>query len=180
MAMVAARWEAIRDLTARTEAAVAANADTPCALEVLALLTCARAHVYLGDDVEAKRLERAAAALGKEGFTMGRGVEAQMAIARGELSKVEQILDTWKPQGLDDVEGVVSRLDALVALGRRAEIEAEVPALVIPGSYLEPFALRALGWARGDEDMIRRAIARFEEMDLTWHADQARRSMGRA
>ena len=174
MAMIAARWEAIRDLTARAEAAVAANVDTPCALEVLALLTCARAHVHLGDDVEAERLQRAAAALGKEGFTLRGAIDIEIAIAHGDLSEVERILDTWKPDGLDDVEGVIARLDALVALGRLDDIETEAPALALPGSYLEPFALRALGWARGDSEMLARAISRFEAMGLAWEADRTK------
>jgi tetratricopeptide (TPR) repeat protein len=179
MAMVAARWEAIRDLTARAEAAVAANVDTPCALEVLALLTCARAHVYLGDDVEARRLERTAAALGKEGFTMRFAIDIEIAIARDDPAAVERLLGDWNPMGLDDVEGLVARLDGLVFMGRREEIEAEAPVQVISGSYLEPFALRALGWARDDPETILQAVARFEAMGLTWYADQTRRSMGR-
>ena len=100
------------------------------------------------------------------------------ALARGDLAEVERTLGTWSPQGLDDVEGLATRLDALVALGRRDDIEAEAPALVIPGSYLEPFALRALGSARGDGGLTLRAVSRFEAMDLTWHADQTKRSIG--
>ena len=177
MESVAGDWEAVGALTPRAESAVDANADTPCALELLVLLTCARALVYLGEDEEARRVERIVATLGKEGFTMRFGIEAETAIARGDLAEVERILDTWSPPGLDDVEGLIARLDALVALERRDEIEAEAPALVIPGSYLEPFALRALGWARDDRETFGQAIARFEAMGLTWHADRTKRSM---
>jgi tetratricopeptide (TPR) repeat protein len=166
------RWEAARDLTAATEAAVAANADTPCALENLALLTCALAQVHCGVDDEARRLEQIVEGLGKQGFMMRRAIDIEIAIARGDLTAIEPILETWSPQGLDDVEGLIARLDGLVALGRRDEIEAEAPALVIPGSYLEPFALRALGWARGDDEQVHRAIERFEAMGLDWHAAQ--------
>ena len=42
------------------------------------------------------------------------------------------------------------------------------------GTYLEPFALRALGLVRGDEALIAQAIARFEAIGLDWHAEQTR------
>jgi len=168
-------WRGVRDLTARGEAAVSANAETPCALEILVLLTCALAHVHGGNDAEARRLEGVVATLGREGFTMRYGIEAEMAIARGDLGAVERLLLTWEPLGLEDVEGAIQRLDALVALERRDDIEAEAPALVIPGSYLEPFALRSLGWARGDPDMIRRAVELLDGMELRWFARETER-----
>lgn len=43
---------------------------------------------------------------------------------------------------------------------------------MIPGSYLEPFALRAPGWARNDEESIHQAIARFEAMGMMWFANE--------
>jgi hypothetical protein len=49
------------------------------------------------------------------------------------------------------------------------------PAWLIPGTYIEPFALRALGAARGDEALIEQAIARYEGMGLDWHAEQTRK-----
>ena len=175
----AGRWDAVAALTRRAESAVAANADTPCALDVVVLLDCALAHVYLGAAGEARRLEQAAADLRMEGYgVLSPRIELAIAIARGDLTEVERLLGTWSPAGLDDVEGLATRLDALVALGRRDDIEAEAPALVIPGSYLEPFALRALGSARGDGGLTLRAVSRFEAMDLTWHADQTKRSIG--
>jgi hypothetical protein len=42
--------------------------------------------------------------------------------------------------------------------------------MVKPKTDLEPFALRALGYARGDDRLIRRATERFEAMGLDWHA----------
>jgi class 3 adenylate cyclase len=168
----AGRWDAVRDLTARTESAVAANVDTPCALEDLALLLCALAHVHLGADQEAQRLEQMVADLGKEGFEMRAGIDLEIAVARGDLAETERIVGVWSPLGLYDFDGLIARLNALVALERRADIEAAAPALVIPGSYLEPFALRALGWARDDAETIAQAVSRFEAMGLTWHADQ--------
>jgi hypothetical protein len=172
------RWEELRDLTATTEAAVAANVDTPCALENLALLSCALAHVHLGNDDEAHRLERVVEGLGKKGFEFRRYLDIEIAIVRGDLAEVERHLDQWEPVGLDEIEGLVAKLNALVALERREEIEADAPRLVIPGSYLEPFALRALGWARNDEAAMRQAIARFEAMGMTWFAEETGRWMG--
>jgi class 3 adenylate cyclase len=172
----AGRWDAVRDLTARIESAVAANVDTPCALEDLALLLCALASVHLGADLEAQRLEHLVEDLGKEGFEMRAGIDLEIAVARGDLAETERIVGVWSPLGLYDFDGLIARLDALVALERRADIEADAPALVIPGSYLEPFALRALGWARDNAETFAQAVSRFEAMGLTWHAEQTKRS----
>jgi hypothetical protein len=46
-----------------------------------------------------------------------------------------------------------------------------------PNSYLEPFALRALGYARGDVGLIRQAIERFDAMGLDWHTAKTRSLM---
>jgi hypothetical protein len=40
--------------------------------------------------------------------------------------------------------------------------------------YMEPFALRALGVVREDEEMISRAVERFDALALGWHAAQTR------
>jgi hypothetical protein len=58
----------------------------------------------------------------------------------------------------------IARLNALIALERRSEIEEEAPAMVKPKIYLEPFALRALGYAHGDDRLIGRAVNRFQVM----------------
>jgi hypothetical protein len=44
-----------------------------------------------------------------------------------------------------------------------------------PKSYLEPFALRALGFARHDDGLISQAIQRFEAMGLDWHAAETKK-----
>jgi len=44
-----------------------------------------------------------------------------------------------------------------------------------PGTYLEPFALRALGFARDDEGLIAQAIQRFQAMGLDWHAAETKK-----
>jgi hypothetical protein len=172
---VAGRWEAVLGLQSRAESAVAANIATPCSSNASSLLLCALAHVHLGNEEEARRLERRVEGLGMEGY--GHVFDPryiEIAIARGDLAEVERKLSEWGPEGLLDVDGLVARLNALVALERRAEIEEEAPALVKPRTYLEPFALRALGYARGDDDLIREAIGRFEAMGLDWHATKTR------
>jgi hypothetical protein len=65
-------------------------------------------------------------------------------------------------------------LDALIALGDRERIEAEAPKWLQTGTFAEPFALRALGIARGDRVLLQQALARFEAMELSWHAEQTR------
>ncbi|MGH2483199.1 MAG: hypothetical protein ACRDE9_01930, partial [Candidatus Limnocylindria bacterium] len=169
-------WEAVRDLTAWAESAVAANIATPCVLGVSMLLACALAQVHLGDLPEARRLEQAAADLGMEGYTaITAAPPIDIAMARGDLAEVEELLQTWRPDGLASVDDLITWLNALMALGRRAEIEAEAPALVKPKTYLEPFALRALGFARNDDGLIEQAIQRFEAMGLDWHATQTKK-----
>jgi class 3 adenylate cyclase/tetratricopeptide (TPR) repeat protein len=165
----AGNWGAAHELTSRAESAVAANLATPCASNVSSLLTCALANVHLGNDQEARRLERTAKELGMEGYSFDY-LYVEMAVARGDLRELERRLCEWSPEGLGDVEGSIARLNALVALGRRSEIEEEAPAMVKPKTYLEPFALRALGYARGDNELIQRAVERFQVMGLDWHA----------
>ena len=53
-------------------------------------------------------------------------------------------------------------------------VEAEASRLLQPGTYLEPFALRALGLVREDASLIERAERRFEAFGLDWHAAQTR------
>ena len=42
-------------------------------------------------------------------------------------------------------------------------------------TYVEPFALRALGVARADETLVRQAADRFEAIGLNWHAGETRK-----
>ncbi|HEX5936743.1 MAG TPA: AAA family ATPase [Actinomycetota bacterium] len=164
-------WGAIRDLTARVEAAVAANIATPCASNVGSLLICALANVHLGDDDEARRLERAAEDLGLEGYVFDPRYVA-LAVARGDVAALERRLAGWRPEGFWDADGVVAWLDALIALDRHEQIQAEAPPFLKPGTQLEPFVLRALGVARGDEAMVRRAVQRFEDQGSSWHVGE--------
>ncbi len=104
----------------------------------------------------------------------------EIGIARGDLAEVDRKLKAWKVGGLDDIDGRIARLNALVALERRAEIEQEAPTMLKPATYLEPFALRALGFARGDDALIEHAIERFEAMGLDWYAADTRKRLARS
>jgi hypothetical protein len=42
------------------------------------------------------------------------------------------------------------------------------------GTYVEPFALRALGVVRGDAALLARAIERFDALGLAWDAAKTR------
>jgi class 3 adenylate cyclase len=178
---LAGNWESVRQYSDRAESAFNANVATPCMLGPVMLLTCALARVHMGDEAEARRLERVVEDFGMEGYDSWlRPSEVGLAVARGDLVTLERLLQDWKPDGLEDVEGLVTWLDAFVALDRKAEIEREAPALVKLGTYLEPFALRALGYARDDDRLIAQAIALFEGFGLDWFASQTRQMLADA
>ena len=96
----------------------------------------------------------------------------RLALVRDDLGEVAELasheLDwEWEPPA--------TYLDALAALGDHERIEAEAPKWMQPGNFAAPFALRALGVARGDRTLLRQALERFEAMQLSWHAEQTRR-----
>ena len=70
---------------------------------------------------------------------------------------------------------VTTRLDALLALGRHAEVEAEAEPLSTSHSVLRPFALRALALVREDEALLQEALERFERVGMGWHAEETRK-----
>jgi hypothetical protein len=174
----AGRWDDIRVLQRRTEQAVAENAETPCVVDARSLLACAAACAELGLDADARRLEEDARALGFEGYGLWVDpVYARLALLRGDLEQVEALLEgseKWLWSTYNHVYGVATRLDALVAVGRKDDAEAEAIRVLRPGTYLEPFALRTLGLVRGDDTLLVQAVERFEAMGLEWHASQTR------
>jgi len=168
------RWNAVRKLTSQGERAVDANlaAATPCPQNVSTLLNCAVASTYAGDEAEARRLEAKADAIGMEGYRMWfEPPRIRLALARNEVTPLERLV-ALEPM---EIEPPAAFLDALVALNDRDRIEAEAPKRLKPRTYAEPFALRALGVARGDGELLREAAIRFETMGLDWHADQTRK-----
>ena len=171
----AGRWEEIRTYASRVEPAVAGNADAPCVLNPRMLLLCALAAAHEGDQEEARRLEQAAEAVPMEGYGLTiDAVRIRLALIRGDLDTVARLIEL--PVGLSytATAAQAARLDGLAALRDRQRVEAAAAPLVQPGTYLEPFALRALGVAREDVTLVEQAQARFEEMGLDWHAAQTR------
>jgi hypothetical protein len=53
-------------------------------------------------------------------------------------------------------------------------VEKEAGVLLRPGTYPEPFALRALGIVREDEALVERAQEGFAALRLDCHAAQTR------
>jgi hypothetical protein len=179
---LAGDWEVIRTLRDRMEKAVEANLATPCVLNPRSLLVSALAAAHLGEDAEARRLESRADELGMEGFgPVLSGPRVQLALLREERERVRTLLDEpVAPRGRNwyFLASMAARLDALWALGHRDRLDAEAPPHLGPGTYLEPFALRALGVVHEDESLVARAAACFEAMGLGWHAGRTRALLG--
>jgi len=171
------RWDDVRVLSANAERAVDANRETPCTASVPTLLYCALASLRCGDNAEAHRLESRANAQRLEGGAWRYApADLRLAAARNDHAELQRLLALYALRLSPDVfDCVAAVLDALVALGDRGRIEAEAPRWSRSGTYLEPFALRALGFARDDEALLEQATARFEAMELDWHAEETRR-----
>jgi DNA-binding SARP family transcriptional activator len=173
-------WDRIRALTPRTEEAVADNAATPCVRNARTLLVCAVAGARLGDEASANRLEQSAEDLGIEGYGVVLDVpRMQLALARGDLDAVARLLETPLPErgwyrGWMALATIITRLDGLAAVRDESGVEQEAAPHLRPNTYLEPFALRALGIVREDPKLLTQALAGFEALGLDWHAGQTR------
>ena len=169
-------WHAAVALAERAEAAAVANRDTPCQFNWRTLTMGAYAAARAGDDAESRRLERRAL----EELVMG-GPEARepsalrLALLRDDDAAVAALLDADPGPSMWDVDYAAARLDALAALGRWDAVEREASGPAVGGGYTEPFALRALGLARGDAVLVARAAAGFARIGIAWRADATRR-----
>lgn len=173
---VTGRWNDVHALMSRAEKAVAANVATPCVTSALSLLACALAAAIRGERHESRRLERVADELAMEGYDpLLNPARVELALVRGDLDEVEHRLREWVLPVRDRRDSLISRVNALVALGRHEEIEQEAPPLLRTATYPEPFALRALGYVRDDAGLISQANERFQAMGLEWHAQETRR-----
>ena len=172
-------WDYVLEMAPGTEAAVEANLATPCVRNARSLLVTALAAAYRGDDEAATRYEERAAELIGGSDAVVAAPRARLAMQRGRLDDAERFMPT--PQDLREshswrtLQAAAARLDVLAALGDRRQLQAEAPVLGISGTYLEPFALRALALVEEDEALLQRAIERFEAMSLAWHADETRK-----
>jgi class 3 adenylate cyclase/tetratricopeptide (TPR) repeat protein len=171
---LAGGWPAVVALTVRTQQAVSANLDTPCSRNARSLLLCAVASVVMGDEQRAAELERAAEELGMEGYDLAlESPRLRLALLRGNPQPVGEALEAAASHNLSfGLARLAARMDTLAALRDRRRVEEDAPALVQAGTYIEPFALRALGIVREDETLVDQASERLRAMGLAWHADQ--------
>src|SRR6266545_334122 len=178
-------WGVVRDLTPRIERTVAENLSTPCVRNERTLLLCATASRILGDLAESERLEAEAESLGMEGYEIALSApRLRLALLKDDLDAVERLVSSL-PSLLGsqhsywfNLVAQAERLEALVRLGDRAAVEQDAqPLLELRNTYIEPFALRALGRVRGDRALVEAALARFEGLHLDWHAEQTRTAL---
>ena len=172
-----ADWTGIADATERTIELVTKNLATPCLRNARDLLLCTAAHVALGNDDDARRLEREADGLAREGHERELAhPRLRIALARGDTTAASSLVQI-EPQRrfVWGAATYATLLDALVALQDHARIEREAPPLLQQGAVVEPFALRALGAARGDDGLLVDADARFAALGLEWHRAQTGR-----
>jgi class 3 adenylate cyclase len=170
-------WEALADETGRVFDLVAQNLSTPCVRNARDLLLGALAHICVGDEVRARELEREAMSLAGEGHERELAPpRLRAALVRGDIDTARSLSQlplmrtfVWGPAVF------ATRLDALTALREHEAIEREAPPLLQPGTVPEPFALRALGAARRDDELLARADELFAELGLEWHRAQTAR-----
>lgn len=170
-------WERIAELRERTERCVEVNLDTPCIRNMRSLLLCAAASAELGREREGELLEARGEELGMAGHDYALSApRTRLALARGDGERLREIVALPFAHGgsWHGVAQLSTRLDGLAAT-RDERVEEEAPRFLRPGSYVEPFALRALGIVREDEELIARAQDRFRALRLDWHRAQTER-----
>ena len=173
-------WEKVRQWRNEAEQAIEANLDTPCMRNPRSLLLFALSEEIAGNFQDVASIIERADELRMEGHGLAlEGPRVRLALVRGDLDTVQRLV------GEDDLVALVAkrrtgyhlgrlsiRLDALAALRDGARVEKEAPRHLQQGTYLEPFALRALGIVREDEQLIEQALERFRALGLEWHAAQ--------
>lgn len=169
-------WHALASQTDRLADAVSSNLATPCVRNPRGLLLCAVANAVVGHEDRAVELEREAARVGGVGYdSYLSGPRLRLALARGDRSG-EGMLELPVDRGFVWGAGALAaRLDALAAFRWREVLEQEAPVYVQAGTVVEPFALRALGVVRGDDDLLAKADERFAALGLEWHRAQTER-----
>jgi hypothetical protein len=177
---LAARWETIQALQERAETAVVEARATPCVRSPRTLLVCAAANEFLREREAAQALEQKALEIWMEGY--GETLDTpllRLALARNDHAEAERLLDQpvvahgWH-RGWFVFANEATRFDALAQLGKRELVERDAPPRLRANTYLEPFALRALGQVRQDWDLLEQAADRFTALGLGWHAARTR------
>jgi class 3 adenylate cyclase len=174
---LAGRWEPARALSARTEAAVEANLATPCPMNIGSLFWCALTAEVVGDASDSRRLEKAAYATGMEGYAFATdGPRIWLALARGNMDEARRLVEGLEPELLESWSGEIrcALFDALASLGEQKRVEEDAPEWITRGGYPRPFALRALGLVREDNNLVEQAAQAFDALGLAWHAQQTR------
>ena len=173
-------WDRVRELTQMVEHTVKANEAAPCTGNAATLLFCAVASERTGDEAESIRLENEAATQTLEGQrSYYLAYWLRLMLARADLPGLERLVATIDldhlaegPYRYDQPPAV---LDALVMLRDHESIERVAPGWLRHETYAEPFALRALGIARVDAELLDRASTTFRSIGLGWRADETDR-----
>jgi len=174
---LAGEWEAVCRLQPAVERAVGANLATPCIRNARSLLVCAMARERLGEHDASLQLEAAAAEL-EPGSRNARLAlpKIHIALHRGDLDQIDSLLAEPVGAGASNtwflVPWLATRLDAMSALGDARGVEEEAGILLRPSTYLEPFALRALGSVRRDRELLAQAVSSFQRMHLASFAEE--------
>ena len=108
------------------------------------------------------------------------GPRIRLALTRDDLEQVERLVSGGHSSQAFYLGSQTALLDGLAAIRDRKRVEAEAEILLQPGTYLEPFVLRALGLVREDERLVEQALERFEALGLDWHAAETRRLVAQA
>jgi class 3 adenylate cyclase len=175
-----ADWEAVRGLTQRTEDAIEANLATPCPFNRGLLDLVATGWTYAGNTAEAGRLSARAEEIGMASYVMFLApVWLGLTRARHDHAELRRLIDAIQPAWLTPSNWQLwaGLFDGLLEIDDRERIEADAPQWLKEGSYVTPFAARALGIARRDEALLEDAVARFEAMGLERHAQLTRAQM---
>ncbi len=97
----------------------------------------------------------------------------RLELLRGNPQPVGEVLQPAASHNLSfGLARLAARMDAFAALRDGRRVEEDAPPLLQKGTYIEPFALRALGIVREDETLVAEARDRLRGMGLDWHAEQ--------
>lgn len=175
------QWHTIIDLEDHIRDTVTANAHNPCLRNARSLLVCAIAAACLSDADKAAELERAADNLGMQRNPVLDAPRLRLALLRNDHEHTSELLNRieanqgWYLRGHGtSLATLIARIDAHATLGHQDQVERLATRLAVPGTFVQPFALRALAVIRRDRVLLDQATARFNDLDLEWHAQQTR------